>query len=93
MLEGVFISVKLMQLISLSLALGLTPVKFLLLELHFLGDLEQAETIGNEGRVEGKSMLFCYVPYLASEIGRQEHKAHTRYPTALGASRSCTLLI
>lgn len=62
-LKGIFICAKLMQLIQLSLALDLTPVKFLLLELHFLGDLEQAKTIGNEGRVEGESILFCYVPY------------------------------
>lgn len=63
MLKGIFICAKLMQLIQLSLALDLTPVKFLLLELHFLGDLEQAKTIGNEGRVEGESILFCYIPY------------------------------
>lgn len=92
-LEGIFICVKLMLLILLSLALGLTPVKFLLLELHFLGDLEQAETIGNEGRVEGKSMLFCYIPYSVSKIGRQEHKAHTQYRTAPETCRSCTLLL
>lgn len=85
--------VKLMQLILLSLALYLTPVKSLLLELHFLGDLGQAETTGKEGRVEGESILFCYIPMSMSKIGRQEHKAHTQYPTALETCRSCTLLL
>lgn len=57
-LEGIFICVKLMQLILLSLAFSLTPVKFLLLELQFLGDLEEAETIGNERR-KINAILLC----------------------------------
>lgn len=91
--EGIFICVKLMQLILLSLALDLAPVKSLLLEPHFLGDLEQAETIGNGGRVEGESILFCCAPYSMSKIGWQEHGAHTEYPTALETSRSYNLLL
>lgn len=67
--EGIFICVKLMQLILLSLALDLAPVKSLLMEPHFLGDLEQAETIGNGGRVKGESILFCCAPYSMSKIG------------------------
>lgn len=71
MLEGIF-CVKLMQLILFSLALDLTSV-FLLLELHFLDHLEQAETIGEEGRVKGESILFFYTPSLVSKISTQEH--------------------
>lgn len=92
-LEGIFICVKLMQLILLSPALDLTLVKFLLLEPYFLGDLEQAETIGNEGRVEGESILFCYAPYSMSKIGWQEHKAHIQYPTAPETSSFWKLLL
>lgn len=71
-LEGVFFRVKLMQLILFSLALDLTSV-FLLLELHFLDRLEQAETIREEGRVEGESILFCYTPFSVSKISTQEY--------------------
>ena len=70
MLEGIFICVKLMQLILSSLALDLTSVKVLLLELHFLDGWEQAETIGEEGRVEGESILFCYASSSISKIKR-----------------------
>lgn len=70
-LEGIF-CVKLMQLILFSLALDLTSV-FLLLELHFLDHLEQAETIGEEWRIKGESILFCYTPSLVSKISTQEH--------------------
>lgn len=72
-LEGISICVKLMQLILLSLALDLTSVKFLLLELHSLDDWEQADTIGEEGRVEGGSILFCFAPSSISKISTQEH--------------------
>lgn len=65
-LEGIFICVKLMQLILLSLALDLTSVKF-------LDDLEQAETTGKEGRVKGQSIQFCYDPSSISKINRQGH--------------------
>lgn len=62
-----------MQLILLSLALDLTSVKFLLLDLHFLDDWEQAETIEEEGRVEGEWILCCYAPSSISKISRQGH--------------------
>lgn len=75
-LEGIFIRVKLMELILLPLALDLTSVRFLLLELHFLGEWEHAETIGETGRIKGESILFCDVLSSVSRISRQHTGLH-----------------